>query len=190
MFQWFGRKRRIDNLCREHARAHGLLREYELARANGCPPEQALEEWDMLTPDVMMKIQAEYNQTIDIELPPPHEGDCTVICIESIGVTIRIRERAADAPPRKTATAFPKFIIDTQHAPNVLSKLHAIIDGKAPKQCALAILAAIEAGLLTQPTFAALRSEFPEIGTRPNYAYYLARAANYASEIAAIRKNL
>ena len=48
----------------------------------------------------------------------------------------------------------------------------------------------MQAGILTQPTFAAFSSEFPEIGPRPNYAYYLSRAANYKAEIAAIVKNL
>ena len=93
-------------------------------------------------------------------------------------------------PPRgKTFTAFKNFIIDSKRAEDVLLHLHTLIDGKTPKTCALTILAAIEAGLLTQPTFSALRSEFPEIGTRPNYAYYLDRAANYSSEITAIGKN-
>ncbi len=44
--------------------------------------------------------------------------------------------------------------------------------------------------MLTQPTFAALRGEFPEIGVRTNYTYYLERAKNYGSDIAAIVKNL
>ena len=74
MFQWFLRKRRISRLCQEYARQHGMLREYRIARANGCSPEEALEEWDLLTNEIMMKIQAERNQLIDIELPPPTTG--------------------------------------------------------------------------------------------------------------------
>ncbi len=93
------------------------------------------------------------------------------------------------AAPRKTFNAFQNFIIDSKRAEDVLLRLHTLIDGKSTKNCALTILAAIEAGLLTQPTFSALRSEFPEIGNRPNYAYYLSRAANYSLEITAIGKN-
>ena len=114
-----------------------------------------------------------------------------MISIDSIGVTIRITERPASAPPpRRRRGAFSDFVIDSARAGSTLPRLHALIDGKTPKICALTVLAAIEAGLLTQPTFSALRSEFPEIGTRPNYAYYLDRAANYKREIAAIGKNL
>lgn len=69
-------------------------------------------------------------------------------------------------------------------------KLHRLIDGKPPKTCALTILAAISAGLLTQPTFSALRDEFPEIGCRKNYCYYLDREANYRQDIEAIKINL
>lgn len=138
-----------------------------------------------------MKIQAEYNQLIDIELPPPpHEG-CLTVSIDSIGVTIRIRERAeAPSPQRNNSNPFSRFIIDTARAADIEKRLHALIDGKTPKLCALTILAAIDCGLLTQPTYSALRAEFPEIGSRPNYAYYLDRSQNYKQEIASIGKNL
>lgn len=75
MFEWFRRKRRIARLCREHARQHGFLKEYMFARAKFCSPIEALEEWDLLTNDILMKIKAEYNSLIDIELPPPSERD-------------------------------------------------------------------------------------------------------------------
>lgn len=71
MFRWIKRKIRIAKLCKEHARRMGYLREYRIARAHGCSPVEALEEWDLLTNDILMKIQAEYNSLIDIELPPP-----------------------------------------------------------------------------------------------------------------------
>lgn len=190
MFEWFKRKRRIAKLCKEYAREKGFLREYQIARAHGYSPIEALEDWDLLTDEIQMKIQAERNQVIDIEITPPHGEECTVITIDSVALTIRIRERpAAPAAPRKTSNAFQNFIIDSKRAEDVLLHLHTFIDGKSTKNCALTILAAIEAGLLTQPTFSALRSEFPEIGVRPNYAYYLSRAANYSLEITAIAKN-
>ena len=67
----FLRKRRIRKLCREHARAHGLEREYCMAYNFCGDPIEALEEWDLFDNEIQMKIKAEYNQLIDIELPPP-----------------------------------------------------------------------------------------------------------------------
>lgn len=72
----------------------------------------------------------------------------------------------------------------------MLVRLHSLIDGKPPKTCALTILAAIEAARLTKPTYSALKQEFPEIGDRKNYSYYLERAGNYKAEILAIAQNL
>ena len=77
MFEWFRRKRRIATLCKEHARSRGFIKEYMIAREHGCSPIEALEEWDLLTNDILMKIKAEYNSLIDIELPPPSERDAS-----------------------------------------------------------------------------------------------------------------
>lgn len=71
MFEWFKRKRRIAKLCKEYAREKGFLREYQIARAHGYSPIEALEDWDLLTDEIQMKIQAERNQVIDIEITPP-----------------------------------------------------------------------------------------------------------------------
>ena len=37
-------------------------------------PLDALEEWDLLNDEIQMKIEAEYNSLIDIELPPPQRS--------------------------------------------------------------------------------------------------------------------
>ena len=97
-------------------------------------------------------------------------------------MTIRIRERAAaPPPPKRKVSSFPVFVVNVSQAE---------ADGKPPKICALTILAAISSGLLTQPTYSALRDEFPEIGARTNYSYYLGRPDNYAKDIEAISKSL
>lgn len=111
--------------------------------------------------------------------------------VEAIGLTINIRERvAAAAPPRRNPRDFYTFVVDPATADAMLTRLHSFIDGKPPKQCALTILAAMQKGLLTQPTYKSLHDEFPEIGARTNYAYYLQRAQNYSADIAAIAANL
>lgn len=189
MYRWLRRKRRIRRLCLEHARRHGMEREYRIALAHLCSPIEALQEWDIYDEEIQMKIQAEYNSLIDIELPPPQKGASTVISIDSIGVTIRISERPAAPQPqrRPQSRGFQKFIIDPSTAGETLARLHAIIDGKPPKTCALAVLAAMRAGLVMQPSYAPLRAEFPEIGAKTNYYYYMQRAENYAADIAAIK---
>ncbi|MBP3711610.1 MAG: hypothetical protein J6I86_04000 [Bacteroidaceae bacterium] len=105
-------------------------------------------------------------------------------------MTIRIRERAAAPPPKHKVSSFPVFIVDNTRTESVVKHLHELIDGKPPKTCALTILAAISAGLLTQPTYSALHDEFPEIGARTNYSYYLGRPDNYTKDIEAISKSL
>lgn len=96
----------------------------------------------------------------------------------------------AEKPARKTKapSPFAEFIIDTPRSEAVLKRLHEIIDGKRPKTCALTIIAAVQSGILMQPTYKALSSEFPEIGERKNYQYYLQRKSNYSDDIDSIAK--
>lgn len=96
----------------------------------------------------------------------------------------------AEKPARKAKapSPFTEFIIDTPRSEAVLKRLHEIIDGKRPKVCALTILAAVQNGTLMQPTYKALFSEFPEIGDRKNYEYYLQRKNNYSADINSIAK--
>lgn len=94
------------------------------------------------------------------------------------------------AKKSKTSSLFTEFIIDTPKREAVLKRLHEIIDGKQPKTCALTILAAIQKGILIQPTYKALSTEFPEIGERKNYQYYLQRKDNYPDDINSIAKGL
>ena len=88
----------------------------------------------------------------------------------------------------KATSPFTEFIIDTPRSKDVLRRLHEIIDGKKPKICALTILAAVQNGILMQPTYKALFTEFPEIGERKNYRYYLQRRDNYSDDIDSIAK--
>ena len=88
----------------------------------------------------------------------------------------------------KAPSPFTDFIIDTPRSEAVLKRLHEIIDGKKPKVCALTILAAAQSGILMQPTYRAVFSEFPEIGDRKNYEYYLQRKDNYSDDIDSIAK--
>ena len=98
----------------------------------------------------------------------------------------------AEKPARKpkAPSPFAEFIIDTPKREAVLKRLHEIIDGKMPKTCALTILAAVQNGILMQPTYKALSTEFPEIGDRHNYSYYLGRKSNYQDDINSIAKSL
>ena len=112
--------------------------------------------------------------------------------IEGAGLTLRIRERPADTapPPKRQTSSFQQFIIDQSRAEEITQRLHGMIDGRRPQTCAVAIIAAIEAGLLTRPTYKALHEEFPEIGPRSNYAYYLSRIENYREAIDVYKAHL
>ena len=75
MFSFFGRRRRIFRICLEQAKRHNLKKEFLLSCAFFHSPEAALEDWDLMDNETAMKIRAEYNQLIDIELPPPTAKD-------------------------------------------------------------------------------------------------------------------
>lgn len=74
VFNRIKRKRRIYRLCLEHARQYSMEREFRMACGLFGNPLDALEEWDLLNNEIKMKIKAEYNQLIDIELPPHWGG--------------------------------------------------------------------------------------------------------------------
>ena len=105
---------------------------------------------------------------------------------------VHIYGSATPSPARKgkTQTTFAQFIIDTPTRDATLARLHELIDGKTPKLCALTILAACQNGILTQPSYQALASEFPEIGDRKNWSYYLSRTDNYTADIKSIATGL
>ena len=116
------------------------------------------------------------------------------ICLLTIAAVLQEYDEQhalpVEKPARKTKapSPFTDFIIDTPKSEAVLKRLHEIIDGKRPKVCALTILAAVQNGILMQPTYKALFSEFPEIGDRKNYEYYLQRKNNYSDDINSIAK--
>lgn len=45
------RRRRHELLARQIAAQHGMLDDYRAARHSGLSPIQALEEWDLLSPE-------------------------------------------------------------------------------------------------------------------------------------------
>lgn len=45
------RRRRHERLARQIAAQHGMLDDYRAARRSGLSPIQALEEWDLLSPE-------------------------------------------------------------------------------------------------------------------------------------------
>ena len=110
-------------------------------------------------------------------------------------VTIVSREQKAEksskgAPRHRPSSRFEQFVIDPAQAEKVTNRLHELIDGKLPKNCALTIFAAQRKGWLTMPSYKALSDEFPEIGDRKNYTYYLSRRENYKADIDSIEKGL
>ena len=103
--------------------------------------------------------------------------------------------QVADKPSKaasrhRPSSTFVQFIIDSTRCEEVLARLHELIDGKPPKNCALTIFAAQQKGMLTQPSYKALSEEFPEIGDRKNYTYYLSRKNNYEIDINSIEKSI
>jgi len=40
------------------------------------------------------------------------------------------------------------------------------------------------------PTYASVRQEFPNIGSRPNFTYYVSRQQNYTAEMDSVAKAL
>ena len=77
MFNFF-RKRKLKRLAIEHARKYKMEHEFLLAYSYFGDVYEALEEWDLLNDEFMMKVQAEYNQLIDIELPPIPNPQSTI----------------------------------------------------------------------------------------------------------------
>lgn len=131
---------------------------------------------------------------------PINEEECyntdNWISIHTVAAVLQeydeLHAQTVKKPVKKTkaSSPFTEFIIDTPKCKAVLKRLHEIIDGKQPKTCALTILAAIQKGILIQPTYKALSIEFPEIGERKNYQYYLQRKDNYPDDINSIAKGL
>ena len=116
------------------------------------------------------------------------------ICLLTIAAVLQEYDEQHSQPAKKPArkpkapSPFTEFIIDTPKSEAILKRLHEIIDGKKPKVCALTIIAAVQKGILMQPTYRALSTEFPEIGDRSNYEYYLERKNNYPDDIDSIAK--
>ena len=105
-------------------------------------------------------------------------------------VAEEIKDRTEHTPKRRVQSTFTQFINDSTQIKNVLRRLHELIDGKKPKQCAMTIFAAQQKGLITQPSYKALYEEFPEIGDRKNFSYYVLRKINYIEDINSIERSI
>lgn len=156
-----------------------------------------VNRYDHLSKGVSVPVQLFYN---GISPKPINEEECyntdNWISILTVAAVLQeydeLHAQTVKKPVKKTkaSSPFTEFIIDTPKCKAVLKRLHEIIDGKQPKTCALTILAAIQKGILIQPTYKALSIEFPEIGERKNYQYYLQRKDNYPDDINSIAKGL
>ncbi|MGM9804790.1 MAG: hypothetical protein ACI308_11520 [Muribaculaceae bacterium] len=54
-----------------------------------------------------------------------------------------------------------------------LQRLHEIIDGRQGKEVALYIIAAVQCGLITKPTYKTVSKEFGNIGSQQNFDKYM-----------------
>lgn len=54
-----------------------------------------------------------------------------------------------------------------------LQRLHKVVDGKKGKEVARLVLAAIESGWISRPTYTQMKEEFGEIGSKTGYNKYL-----------------
>lgn len=126
--------------------------------------------------------------------PSVHDAEAQEICPQPCEAEeveeVQPSDGGEKKPPGKPQSSFRQFVIDPDRCDEVLALLHRLIDGKPPKMCALTMLAAQKKGLLTQPTYKALHDEFPEIGDRKNYKYYLDRKDNYTDDIESIERSL
>lgn len=115
--------------------------------------------------------------------------DC-VFAMPGLNVTQEVCSAPRNAIRHRPSSSFEQFIIDPARAEEVIHRLHELIDGKLPKNCALTIFAAQQKGWLTMPSYRALSDEFSEIGDRKNYTYYISRKDNYQADIDSIEKGL
>lgn len=155
-----------------------------------------VNKYDHLSKDRYVHFQLFYSEKHPAE--PINKDECyntdNWISILTVAAVLQEYDEQHVLPVEKLArkpkapSPFTDFIIDTPRSEAVLKRLHEIIDGKRPKVCALTILAAVQSGILMQPTYKALFSEFPEIGDRKNYEYYLQRKNNYSDDINSIAK--
>lgn len=84
---------------------------------------------------------------------------------KSLGKTIKTDER--------TNTRFDGFIVCHSQQSNILEVLHQFFDHKKGKNLALYVECAIDAGLITKPTFSDLQAEFNIEGSKNAFNNYL-----------------
>ena len=72
-----------------------------------------------------------------------------------------------------------------------LASLHKAMEGKAGKEAALIVRTAIQEGLISKPTFTAVKKEFGDIGNRSGYNKYMNDKYNFSEdEITGAKKQL
>jgi len=109
-----------------------------------------------------------------------HElGDCISIYIDQY--TTKLKQNLSASQPSKNKTwnkgkitvDFDSKIRNSSKADRVKKYLHALIDGKKGKTLAKVVSAAVRAGLIHQPSFKELKSEFKVIGSQSGYYNYI-----------------
>lgn len=109
-----------------------------------------------------------------------HElGDCISIYIDQY--TTKLKQNLSASQPSKnktwnkgkTTVDFDSKIRNSSKADRVKKYLHALIDGKKGKNLAKVVSAAVRAGLIHQPSFKELKSEFKVTGSQSGYYNYI-----------------
>lgn len=80
--------------------------------------------------------------------------------------------------------------IITDNKDEVLSKLHALIDGKRGKFVSLVILVSVDMGLIQKPTYNDVKEEFGDIGAGSNYRKYLNKERYSSTEYDGMKKSI
>ena len=71
-----------------------------------------------------------------------------------------------------------------------LEKLHKLIEGKKGRDAALVILACMEKGWMTRPTFTQVKEELGVVGTQQAFNKYLDRHRFTSEELEGMIQNL
>lgn len=72
----------------------------------------------------------------------------------------------------------------------VLTKLHSLINGKRGKNVALVIIASVEMGIITKPTYKEVQKEFGDIGAESGYNKYMDKSKFTKVEYDGIKNRL
>lgn len=82
------------------------------------------------------------------------------------------RKSPADDKHKYKNISFRAYLVDESKSESVIPLLHNHFDGMSGKPLALRVECAVEAGLITKPTFTALKKEFKISGTSQAFSQY------------------